>query len=142
MRQTLVLAQHPVRYQARVRDDHPATLSPLVPRWWRGPGPDPTEVRRLYLDENRTETEIAVILSISRARVSAVLRDAGIPRRDSGKDCPLDPNTLYEMVKAGTTRAALARELGVSHSTAARWFTEAGIPVSDSMIDTDRLLEL
>ena len=33
---------------------------------------------RLYLDEKRTKTEIAVLLSISRAPMSAVLRETGI----------------------------------------------------------------
>ena len=35
--------------------------------------PDPAVVGRLYMQDGRTETEIAVLLSISRARVAAVL---------------------------------------------------------------------
>ena len=96
-----------------------------VPRWWRGPDPDPVEVGRLYVQENRTETEIAVMMSVSRARVTAVLRDARIPRRDSRKSCPVDPGTLRGRVRAGATATAVAREHGVSHSTAARWLAEA-----------------
>ena len=37
----------------------------------------------MYVQDGRTETEIAALLSISRARVAAVLREAGIPRRTS-----------------------------------------------------------
>jgi len=66
------------------------------------------------VQENRTETEIAVMLSVSRARVTAVLRDAGIPRRDSRKDCPVDPGILRVLVRAGATATAVAREHGVA----------------------------
>src|SRR4051794_15936082 len=82
--------------------DNPAAAV-SVPRWWRGPDPDPTEVARLYVQERRPEFEIAVLLSISRARVAAVLRSAGIPRRTSRKDCPVDSDTLRAMVRTGST---------------------------------------
>ena len=96
------MARRGMQYQADVRDEAgPAVAAVSVPRWWRGPDPDPAVVGRLYVQEGRTQTEIAALLSISRARVAAVLRDAGIPRRTSHKDCP---------VEAGTTAAAVARE--------------------------------
>jgi hypothetical protein len=92
------------------------TAERSMPRWWRGPDPDPVEVGRLYVQENRTETEIAALLSVSRARVTAVLRDAGIPRRDSRKDCPVDPDILRALDRTGATATAEAREHGVAVS--------------------------
>jgi len=88
------MARRGVQDHADVRDEvrHATPLS--VPRWWRGPDPDPAVVGRLYVQDKRTETEIAVLLSISRARVAAILRDAGIGRRTSRKDCPVDADTL------------------------------------------------
>ena len=83
-----------------------------------------------------------MLLSISQARVSTVLRDAGIPRRHARKDCPIDPDTLRGLVEAGATATAIAREHGVSHSTAARWFAEAGLLGQDPKADADRLVEL
>jgi transposase len=136
------MAQEPVHYQADGGGEGRAAGERSVPRWWRGPDPDPVEVCRLYVQENRTETEIAVMMSVSRARVTAVLRDAGIPRRDSRKNCPVDPDTLRALVRAGATATAVAREHGVSHSTAARWFAEAGLLGADPKADTHQLVEL
>ena len=136
------MAQEPVHYQADGGGvGRPAAVR-SVPRWWRGPDPDPVEVGRLYAQENRTETEIAVMLSVSRARVTAVLRDAGIPRRDPRKNCPVDPDTLRGLVRAGATATSVAREHGVSHSTAARWLAEAGLLGADPKADTGQLVEL
>jgi transposase-like protein len=138
----LLMARRGVQYQADVRDQAGPAVPRSVPRWWRGPDPDPAVVSRLYVQDGRTETEIAVLLSISRARVAAVLRDAGIPRRTSRKDCPVDADTLREIVQAGGTVAAVAREYGVSHTTAARWFTEAGLLGADPGVDPRLLREL
>jgi hypothetical protein len=82
------------------------------------------------------------MLSISRARVSTVLRETGIPRRDSRKDCPVDRDTLRTLVVAGATPTAVAEEHGVSHSTASRWLAEAGLLGADPKADTDQLVEL
>ena len=131
-----------VRFQPGGRDEDRPVMPRSVPRWWRGPDPDPAVVARLYVQEGRTETEIAAVLSISRARVAAVLRDAGIPRRTSRKDCPVDADTLRAMVAAGGTAAGVAREYGVSHTTAARWFTEAGLLRANPGVDPVLLREL
>ena len=136
------MARRGVQYQADVRDEVGPAVPRSVPRWWRGPDPDPAVVARLYLQEGRTETEIAVLLSISRARVTAVLRDAGIPRRTSRKDCPVGADTLREIVQAGGTAAAIAREYGVSPMTAARWLAEAGLLGADPGVDPVLLREL
>ena len=142
VRQNLLMAQQPVRFQANDRSEGRSVAGRSVPRWWRGSDPDPVEVGRLYVQEERTETEIAAILSISRARVSAVLRETGIPRRDPRKDCPVDIDTLRALVRAGATRAAVAREHGVSHSTASRWLAEAGLLGADPKAGTRQLNEL
>ncbi len=45
------MAQEPVHYQADGDgEDRPASVR-SVPRWWRGPDPDPVEVGRLYVQE-------------------------------------------------------------------------------------------
>jgi hypothetical protein len=95
--------------------DAPAAVG-SVPRWWRGPDPDPVEVGRLYVQETAPKPKSRPMLSVSRARVTAVLRDAGIPRRDSRKDCPVDPDILRALVRAGATATAVAREHGVAVS--------------------------
>jgi len=102
----LLMARRGVQYQADVRDQAGPAVPRSVPRWWRGPDPDPAVVCRLYVQDGRTETEIAVLLSISRARVAAVLRDAGIPRRTSRKDCPVEADTLREIVQDSVRRSA------------------------------------
>ena len=79
-----------------------------------GPDPDPVEVGRLYVQETAPKPKSRPMLSVSRARVTAVLRDAGIPRRDSRKDCPVDPGILRVLVRAGATATAVAREHGVA----------------------------
>src|SRR6478736_6735217 len=136
------MAQEPVHYQTDGGGEGRTAAKRSVPRWWRGPDPDPVEICRLYVQENRTETEIAVMLSVSRARVTAILRDAGIPRRDPRKNCPVDPDTLRERVRAGATATSVAREHGVSHSTAARWLAEAGLLGADPKADTQQLVGL
>jgi len=141
-RQDLLVARRGVQYQPNGRSEDRPVAPRSVPRWWRGPDPDPVVVGRLYVQEGRTETEIAVLLSISRDRVAAVLRNAGIPRRNTRKDCPVDPDTLRALVQAGGTVAAVARNHGVSHSTAARWFTEAGLLGPDPGVDPGLLREL
>src|SRR6478736_6566359 len=108
------MAQEPVHYQADGGGEGRPAAERSVPRWWRGPDPDPVEVGRLYVQENHTETEIAVMLSVSRARVTAILLEAGIPRRDPRKNCPVDPDTLRPLVRAGATATSVAREHGVS----------------------------
>ena len=62
------MARRGVQYQADVRDEAGLAAPRSVPRWWRGPDPDPAVVGRLYVQDGHTETEIAVLLSISRAR--------------------------------------------------------------------------
>lgn len=42
----------------------------FVTRWRRGAYPDSRTLRRLYVDEHRTEREIANFLGVSRSRVA------------------------------------------------------------------------
>ena len=120
------MAREGVHFRVAGVEDDPLEAPRSVPRWWRGPDPEPGEVARLYLREQRTELEISVLLSISSARVAAILRDAGVPRRNARKQCPVDHGTLREMVDSGATRNSVAGKFSVSAATAARWFTEAG----------------
>src|SRR6478735_9389759 len=89
--------------------------------------PDHDVLRRLYVEHGHTVNEIAVLLSISRAQVTAALKSAGIGWRTSRKRCPVDDDCLRGMVLDGTaTPTTLARRYGVARNTAARWLAEAG----------------
>ena len=95
------MARRGMRYEPNGWDEDRPVAPRSVPRWWRGTDPDPAVVDRLCVQEGRTETEIAVLLSISRPRVATVLRNAGTP---GGTPCPVDPDTLVAMVvQAGVT---------------------------------------
>ena len=137
-----MMARNGVHYQPADREQATPTALRIVPRWWRGPEPDPADVARLYVQELRSEKDIAVLLSLSRARVAEVLRLQGIPRRPPGKPCPVDADTLRGMIQAGDTAAAIAKKFGVSHATASRWLAQAGLARPDPAIDVDRLQEL
>jgi len=118
------MEQEPVHYQADGGGEGRPAAERSVPRW-RGPDPDPVEVARMYVQENRTETEIAVLLSVSRARVTAILRDARIPTAGLPQELPDRPR---HSSRAGPCRRdgdLGGPEHGVSHSTAARWLAEA-----------------
>src|SRR5664279_2556082 len=58
VRQDLLMARRGVQYQAEVRDEAGPAVPRSVPRWWRGPDPDPAVITRLYVQDGRTETEI------------------------------------------------------------------------------------
>ena len=107
------------------RRTHPGAAGGAAVVAW--PDPEPAEVARLYVREQRTEFDISVLLSISSARVAAILRDAGVPRRTARKQCPVDPGTLREMVDFGATRNSIAGKFNVSAATAARWCSETGL---------------
>ena len=137
-----LMAREGVHFRVAGAEEDPPEAPRAVPRWWRGPDPEPAEVARLYVREQRTEFDISVLLSISSARVAAILRDAGVPRRTARKQCPVDPGTLREMVDFGATRNSIAGKFNVSAATAARWFTEAGLLGPDPRIEAGRLREL
>src|SRR6478752_2478688 len=105
--------------------------------------PDPDVLRRLYVENGHTVSEIAVLLSISRAQVTAALKSAGIGWRTSRKRCPVDDDCLRGMVLDGTaTPTTLARRYGVARNTAARWLAEAGLLDKDPAVDEHRLRQL
>ncbi len=114
-----------------------------VPPWWRGPDPDPELVRRLVVQEGRSEREVAVLLGVSRARLGAVLTGLGIMRGDRARQaCPVDADELRRLVERGESASGLARRYGVSWDTAGRWLAEAGLLPADPGIDRVRLREL
>ena len=105
--------------------------------------PDPDVIRRLYVENGHTVSEIAVLLSIRRAQVTAALKSAGIGWRTSRKRCPVDDDCLRGMVLDGTaTPTTLARRYGVARNTAARWLAEAGLLDKDPAVDEHRLRQL
>jgi len=135
------MARRGMRYEPNGWDEDRPVAPRSVPRWWRGTDPDPAVVDRLCVQEGRTETEIAVLLSISRPRVATVLRNAGIPRRNSLPGRSGHPRRDGGPGwRDGVT--AVARNHEVSHATAARWFTEAGLLGADPAVDPGQLREL
>ncbi len=57
-----------MRYGAVAAAPPDDTTALPAQRWWRGQDPDPEVVRRMFLDEGRTEVESAAAMKISRAR--------------------------------------------------------------------------
>lgn len=110
---------------------------------WRHPDPNPAVLRRLYVEERRTERDIARLLGISRAHVADALAGAGIGRRRSAKPCPVDTRTLARLYRApGANVGALARRFQVSDATVQRWLADAGLLVADPAIDHELLRQL
>jgi transposase-like protein len=100
-------------------------------------------LRRLYVDECRTEREIAQLLGVSRSRVAEAMERAGIERRTSNRACPVSAAGLRKAFAApGATFASLARRFGVSDATVARRLAEAGLLPPDPGIDHRRLEKL
>jgi transposase-like protein len=114
-----------------------------VTRWRRGADPDVKTLRRLYVNERRTEREIAQLLGVSRSRVAEAMEQADIERRSSNRACPVSAAGLEKAFAApGATIASLARRFGVSDATVARWLAEAGLLPPDPGIDHRRLEKL
>ena len=112
-------------------------------RWWSDPDPDPAVLRRLYVDDGRTEREIARLLSISQAHLAASLANVGIERRTVRRLCPVDARTLAELYSApGATVASLSRRFHVAKATIQRWLADAGLLPPDPRIDHTRLRRL
>ena len=95
---------------------------------------DPATLRRLYVTEDRPLAELAATFRVGTKTVSGWLSDAGIPIRtkaDGGRRRQLQPppaGELRRLAGSGLSVPRIARELGVSPITAARWLREAGIP--------------
>jgi transposase-like protein len=121
----------------RSKDTRPVT------RWRRGADPDVETLRRLYVDERRTEREIAQLLGVSRGRVAEAMDEVRIERRSSNRACAVSAAGLEKAFGApGATVASLARRFGVSDATLARWLAEAGLLPPDPGIDHRRLEKL
>jgi len=108
-----------------------STRAAPVPHWRRGAAPDMKTLRLLYVDEGRTEAEVAQLLGISRSRVAEAMEQAGIERRTTQRICPVSAEDLGSAFGApSSTIASLARRFRVSDATAARWLADAGLPPS------------
>src|ERR1017187_2852132 len=57
----------------RVTTIRRSTRAAPVPHWRRGAAPDMKTLRLLYVDEGRTEAEVAQLLGISRSRVAEAM---------------------------------------------------------------------
>lgn len=87
--------------------------------WRKRRGADPEEVARLYRS-GVTQKEIAQRLSISRQSVAELLAGVGVPRRESGRSCPVDNSELRRRVKDGRTQRDLALTFSAAPGTAGR----------------------
>jgi transposase-like protein len=114
-----------------------------VTRRRRGADPDLKTLQRLYVDERRTEREIAQLLGVSRSRVAEAMDEAGIERRTPNRACPVSAAGLQKaFVAPGATIASVARRFDASDATVARWLAEAGLLPPDPGIDHRRLKTL
>jgi transposase len=115
---------------------------PTPPRR-RGVTIDMKTLRLLYIDEGRTEAQIAQHLDVSRTRVAEAMERAGIARRTTQRTCPLSAEDLRTAFGApGATKASLARRFRVSAATIGRWLADAGLLSPDPRIDHRRLEKL
>ena len=120
-----------------------STRAAPVPHWRRGAAPDMKTLRLLYVDEGRTEAEVAQLLGISRSRVAEAMEQAGIERRTTQRICPVSAEDLRSVFGApSSTIASLARRFRVSDATTARWLADAGLLSPDPRVDHRRLEKL
>jgi len=112
-------------------------------RCWRGQDPDLEVVRRMFLDEGRTEVEIAAALGVSRARLAAVLTELGVDRgRRVRRVCPVGEADLRVLLEQGVTVAGLACRFGVAKVTVQRWLAGAGLLLPDPAVGGEELRRL
>ncbi len=132
-----------MRYGAVAAATPDDTTALPAQRWWRGQDPDPELVRRMFVDEGRTEVEIAAAMKISGAWLAAVLTELGVDRgRRVRRVCPVGEADLRVLLKQGATVASLARRFSVAKVTVQRWLAGAGLLLADSAVDVAALSRL
>ncbi len=132
-----------MRYGAGAAATPDDTTALPAQRWWRGQDPDPQVVRRMLVDEGRTEVEIAAAMQISRARLAAVLTELGVDRgRRVRRVSPVGEADLRVLLEQGATVASLARRFSVAKVTVQRWLAGAGLLLPDPAIDGEELRRL
>ncbi len=132
-----------MRYGAVAAATPDGTTALTAQRWWRGQDPDPELVRRMFLDEGRTEVEIAAAMKISCARLAAALTELGVDRgRRVRRVCPVGDADLRVLLEQGATVASLARRFSVAKVTVQRWLAGAGLLLADPAVDVDALSRL
>ncbi len=132
-----------MRYGAVAAATPDDTTALPAQRWWRGQDPDPELVRRMLVDEGRTEVEIAAAMKISRARLAAVLTELGVDRgRRVRRVCPVGEADLRVLLEQGATVASLARRFSVAKVTVQRWLAGAGLLLPDPAVAVDALRRL
>jgi len=133
----------PTRYGAVAAATPDDSTALPAQRWWRGPDPDPELVRRMLVDEGRTEVEIAAALGVSRARLAAALTELGVDRGGRVRRvCPVGDADLRVLLGQGATVAGLARRFGVAKVTVQCWLAGAGLLLPDPAVDGDALSRL
>jgi len=132
-----------MRYGAVAAATPDDTTALSAQRWWRGQDPDPEVVRWMFIDEGRTEVEIAAAMKISRARLAAALTELGVDRgRRVRGVCPVGDADLRVLLEQGATVASLARRFSVAKVTVQRWLAGAGLLLPDPAVDVDALSRL
>lgn len=123
--------------------EHPAPAPPLTAAAARAAGHIRRQASqqlpkalfsRLYLDQYRSLAQIAKLTGISRAMLTALAHDYGIPLRDGPGDYTrrgtIDRDWLYEQyVHHRRTLPELAREKGMSTANMTRWAHTHNIPL-------------
>lgn len=114
-----------------------------APRFRRQSAPDVEELGRLYVDEARTETEIARLLNVSRERVAETLQAAGIARRDGRLPCPVSAAELRRLhVDEKQTVRSLAGRFQTSDIVVQRWLADAGVTSAPTDLDLEEVRRL
>ena len=89
---------------------------------------DTSEVVRLYVEEEKTETEIAHLMSCGHSTISSRLRAAGVPTRSSGRRrVKVNVELLaLQYFTQGMRATDIAKALGISSYTVYGRLKEAG----------------
>lgn len=90
---------------------------------------DEAELRRLYLVEKRTGSEIALRFEVSPNTVYQWLKRVGVEPRAHGRKAPIVSRAwlVAEYVEEDRTTASIAAEIGLSYSRTAKILREHGI---------------
>ncbi len=97
----------------------------------------------MFLDEGRTEVEIAAAMKISRARLAAALTELGVDRGGRVRRvCPVGDADLRVLLEQGATVASLARRFSIAKVTVQRWLAGAGLLLADPAVDVAALRRL
>jgi transposase len=104
-------------------------LRPQPERRGRPLPPTAAELRRRYVADGLTITQLAARYGVGTSTVTQWLQNAGIPRRLPGRpsQAPSREELVRLYVAEGLSTTQIGQRYGVSQQTALRWLRAAGV---------------